>query len=199
MRRSVGLLAAIAFQVAWLVSAPVRAIEFISGYGDGTCVSGMVTASSSAMTFQADYCIGRIKGNDAASGGDPLMSLLEGGVFGDHDWTFLGKSDESGSGIDASHGRTSGYWWLHPGLSISGPFVISFKHGNGWSAYFFEDVMNVRYGYFQLPWLKNGKDLALSHVSLFVGSSVPPIPLPATILLFLAGLAALPLARRRQS
>ncbi|GAB4125330.1 MAG: hypothetical protein Kow00104_10070 [Rhodothalassiaceae bacterium] len=199
MRRSVGLLAAIAFQVTWLVSAPVHAIEFISGYGNGTCVSGTVTASSSAMTFQADYCIGRIKGNDAASGGDPLMSLLEGGVFGDHDWTFFGKSDDPNSDIGATHDVTSGTWWLHPGLSISGPFVISFKHGNGWSAYFFESVANVRYGTFTLPWLKNGKDLALSHVSLFVGNSVPPIPLPATILLFLAGLAALPLARRRRS
>lgn len=179
-----------------IFSVPAEATTFAGTYGDGTCVNGDVTASSLSVTYDATSCIGRIEGNDAAEGGDPLMGLLEDGVFGDYEWEFLGKSDDSPPAFAADHDETSGEWWLNAGDVINGPFAISFKHGSGWSAFYFESVVGVTHGAFTLPYLESGGERELSHASLFVVNQVT-IPAPGGLVLFAAGLAVFAAFRRR--
>lgn len=191
-----GILTAIALML--FVASPSYATTY-AGVGDMSCLSGNVAANTSSGSVLADMCIGRMSGNDAKNGGYPLMGMLnDDDVFGDYDWVFMGKSDEGD--FYADENKKSGTWSLLSGaLPINGPFAISFKHGNGFSVYFFENALAVTSGTFSLPGSgRKNKVFALSHASLFITTKVTSIPLPAASLLFGAGLFGYGLMRRRQ-
>ncbi len=104
------------------------------------------------------------EGNDTGSG-DPLLTALKAGsLFSGFDtsafeWSILGKSDEGGSGVFAVE-KPTGSWSVSSG--ITGPFVVSLKAGNEYSAYYFNNVTEaINSGTFSTA---NGKDL--SHMTI---------------------------------
>ncbi len=166
------------------------------------CESGSVTfdlVGGGAMS--ATDCIGQFGGNDAqGDGSGALFDQLSTGVFnGITDWDFIGKSDSGGGllNFDVDSDGTVGNWSVDS--SINGPFVISLKAGNYWSAYFFESAEDVLGG----SWITNGVatnkqgvPLGLSHATLFVADVpdvVKDIPEPASAAAL--GLVALGAAR----
>jgi hypothetical protein len=150
------------------------------------CDAGYVTAFGLGS---ASACVGSFAGNDAqGDGSGALFEELSSGVFGGiTDWDFVGKSDEDGGALkfDVDSNSTLGNWSVDS--AISGPFVISLKAGNSWSAYFFDSAQDVLGG----SWItdgvatnKQGVPLGLSHATLFV-ADVPDggkteVPEPAT-------------------
>ncbi|MGP1384623.1 MAG: PEP-CTERM sorting domain-containing protein [Thainema sp.] len=161
-----------------------------------TSTSSSVSCESGSVTFDlvgggstnATSCIGQFGGNDAqGDGSGALFDQLSSGVFnGITDWDFIGKSDEGGGllNFDVDSNGTAGNWSIDS--SIDGPFVISLKAGNYWSAYFFESADDVLGG----SWItdgvatnKRGIPLGLSHATLFVANVedvVKDIPEPTT-------------------
>lgn len=161
-----------------------------------TTTSSTVSCESGSVTFdligggsmKATDCIGQFTGNDAQGGGSgALFDQLSTGVFnGITDWDFIGKTDEGGGllNFDVDSDGTAGNWSVDS--SIKGPFVISLKAGNYWSAYFFESAEDVLGG----SWItdgvatnKRGIPLGLSHATLFVANTpdvVKDIPEPAS-------------------
>lgn len=188
-----------------------QAAEIVAGgLGDGSCGNATVTAheaSGAVVNFKS--CIGRLAGNDAKGDGDPLLLLLnDEDIFGATDWIFFGKSDGNAPAFLASNDQTSGTWSLwDDAASIAGPFVISFKHGNGFSAFFFDDLISVRGGDFALsPALsgggRNNRVNALSHASVFLSpttSTITAVPLPATLVFLGFGLILLGFLGGRRS
>lgn len=96
------------------------------------CTASSVTAFGLGA---ATHCIGSVSGNDAQENGSgALFDRLSTGVFNNlKTWEFVGKSDAGD--FETSSGN-SGSWNIADG--ITGPFVLSLKAGNSWSAYFFE-------------------------------------------------------------
>ncbi|GEQ96424.1 hypothetical protein JCM17844_00610 [Iodidimonas gelatinilytica] len=166
---------------------------------DTSCTTGNATVvDASGVSVGFSSCIGRISGNDAARGGALMLGMLnDDDVFGDLDWVFAGKSDSGDFWAD--EGEDYGHWGLFAGLApISGPFVVSFKHGNGFSAYFFDGVTSVKGGWFSLPVTRaNGRTNALSHASLFLAQTTS-IPEPLSLALFGFGLMGLVVVQRRR-
>lgn len=190
--------------MAGMLLAPISA-EAKSSKGGGndknqdtqeTSTSSTVSCESGSVTFDlisggstsATSCIGQFGGNDAqGDGSGALFDQLSSGVFnGITDWDFIGKSDGDGGllNFDVDSDGTAGNWTVDS--SIDGPFVISLKAGNYWSAYFFESAEDVLSG----SWItdgvatnKQGIPLGLSHATLFVANVddvVKDIPEPTT-------------------
>ncbi|GAK33388.1 hypothetical protein AQ1_01278 [alpha proteobacterium Q-1] len=207
---SLHLVAAV-IMVLGLVPVKSQATEIVAGgLGDGSCGNATVTAheaSGAVVNFKS--CVGRLAGNDATGDGDPLLSLLnDEDIFGATDWIFFGKSDGNNPAFLASTDQTSGIWSLWDDTAaIAGPFVISFKHGNGFSAFFFDDLISVRGGDFALSSAlsgggRNNRVNALSHASVFLSpttSTTVAVPLPATLVFLGFGLILLGLLGGRRS
>jgi hypothetical protein len=134
-----------------------------------SCSSGSVTADGFGS---ATACAGSFSGNDTGAG-NPMLTSLNGGLFsdivGNLSWSLLGKSDDGNASFTASNDQTSGTWSVLS--AITGPFVISFKAGNSYSAYLFDSNTAITSGTFNTLGVSvNGRGNAqdLSHASIFV-------------------------------
>lgn len=157
------------------------------------CSAGDVTAFGLGSSSS---CIGAFTGNDAqGDGSGALFDQLSTGVFNNiTNWEFVGKSDEGA--FDVSSGNT-GTWSIE--TALTGPFVLSLKAGNAWSAYFFEgssDPFAVLGG----TWNTNGVSVNgnrnardISHATIYrAANNTPPdtspVPEPSAALgLFAVG------------
>lgn len=170
-----------------------------------TCSVSDVTATGYG---NADSCAGYFDGNDDGAQGT-LDGMLDNNLFGNFgDWSQVGKSDQGGSGVTANNNQTSGVWSVLEALT--GPFVVSVKAGNSYSAYFFEntDSLDIFGGTFSTAGVKpvgRGNTPGLSHLSVWTpeggnqGGDPTDVPEPASILGLgiLAG-AATTLKRKKQ-
>lgn len=156
-------------------------------------------ADSAATIGNAGYldCVGAFSGNvmGDASEADHLTSVWGG------DWTWLGKSDDAGSGpfVAGYDGVISGT--LVFDAPIQGLFVLAIKGGPSYSYYEFDggtggigslsfDTLGVAKG--------NGKaGPGLSHFGLYVQSI--PVPEPQTYALMLAGFGLIGFMLRARS
>ncbi len=208
--------------------------------GGGMCDVMDVTYKFGATNKNASACAGQFTSpnNDATSGGDPLLGFLNNGdldtiftpmvvpAVSSYTWSYAGKEETPGGAFDAGTvdagfdatpdaGVQSGEWSVSDTTPLSGPFVISAKGGNGWSVYFFDNLMfdpmdgGVLMGNWTTSGLENngGNQPQLSHISLFtteLGNPPPPppdpsfMPEPGTIALLGLGLAGLGFAARRR-
>lgn len=139
-----------------------------------SCSSGSVTADGFGA---ATACAGSFSGNDTGEK-STLLSELNGGLFkdivGDLSWSLFGKSDDNDMSFTASNDQTSGVWSVLS--AITGPFVISFKAGNSYSAYLFDAKTPITSGTFDTLGVSvNGRGNArdLSHASLFIANVGP--------------------------
>lgn len=149
-----------------------------------SCSSGSVTATGIGG---ATTCAGSFDGNDTQ--GDSLLNALNGGLFqsvvGNVTWSLFGKSDDGNSSFTAQNGATSGTWQVLE--AITGPFVISLKAGNSYSAYLFDGKTPVTSGTFETLGVsvnRRGNAQALSHASIFVAQmddDVADVPEPASV------------------
>lgn len=144
------------------------------------CSAGSVTALGLGASTS---CIGSFTGNDAQNNGSgDLIDKLSTGVFkGITDWQFVGKSDEGAfSTTFENSSGTSGNWSIATG--ITGPFVLSLKASNSWSAYFFENLaaLEVLGGTWETKGVSTngqGKAQALSHATIYRAVvDTPPEP-----------------------
>ncbi|MBW4653032.1 MAG: PEP-CTERM sorting domain-containing protein [Kaiparowitsia implicata GSE-PSE-MK54-09C] len=150
--------------------APSNSVEAV--------VSDLCSTSDVSVTggIFATACKGSFSGNDTGAE-SPLQTLLNDGLFedtvGSGSWNLFGKSDEGG--FFADNGSSTGSWSLLGGAKLSGPFVISLKAGNAYSAYLFNNVGEVTAGFFDTVGVSTsgngtmGRDL--SHASLFTFQS----------------------------
>ncbi|MCY6493031.1 hypothetical protein [Leptolyngbya sp. GGD] len=148
------------------------------------CSAGSVTAFGLGASTS---CIGSFTGNDAqGDGSGDLVDKLSTGVFnGITNWQFVGKSDAGAfnTTFDNSSG-TSGNWSIAAG--ITGPFVLSLKASNSWSAYFFENLaaLEVFSGTWETQGVstnRRGIAQALSHATIYravVDTPEPPTSVP---------------------
>lgn len=157
-------------------------------------VAGSYTCSLTDVVPGATACSGAWQGNDVAPEANLADTLAELANLSAGTWTYIGKSDDAGSGPFTSNpGGTSGTLTLD--APYSGTFAVSLKSSNEFSLYVWEDVMNVSSFTFDL-----GDTNGLSHASLFTSDRVipGPIPEPSTYALMLAGLGAVGLVARRR-
>lgn len=141
-----------------LSAVPAKALD---------CSAGTVTAIGLGASSS---CIGSFTGNDAqGDGSGALFDQLSTGVFdGITDWAFVGKSDAGA--FDVSSGN-SGTWSVD--TALTGPFVLSLKASNSWSAYFFDgssDPFSVLGGTWSTAGVSvngNGKAQDLSHATIY--------------------------------
>ncbi len=153
--------------------------------GAAQCNAGNVTLALGASSQSSLACIGSFDGNDTGAQGNLLNELnsidftsSEWDVFSIDEstisgWEILAKSDEGGSGLTADNGSTSGSWsFNNSGSTIDGPFVLSLKASNSWSAYFFDNYQQAATalaGSFETDGVstnKKGKAQALSHATI---------------------------------
>ncbi|MEO0487962.1 MAG: PEP-CTERM sorting domain-containing protein [Cyanobacteria bacterium J06659_2] len=139
------------------------------------CEAGTVTALGLGSSSS---CIGAFSGNDTGSG-NALLNELETGVFdGITEWEILDKSDSGSNQTTADNGSTSGNWNFND--SIEGPFVVSLKASNSWSAYYFDTYESYTSlsGTFETVGVSTngrGNPRALSHLT-FARAVVTPTP-----------------------
>lgn len=156
-------------------------------------------ADSAATVGNAGYvdCAGAFGGNvmgDASEAG--YLTSVWGG-----DWTWLGKSDDAGSGPFAAgyDGVTSGT--LVFDAPIQGLFVLAIKGGPTYSYYAFDGGANgVGSLSFDTLGVAKGNGTAgpgLSHFGLYVQSV--PVPEPQTYALMLAGFGLIGFMLRARS
>ncbi|TVQ56635.1 MAG: PEP-CTERM sorting domain-containing protein [Spirulina sp. DLM2.Bin59] len=106
-------------------------------WGSTDCTAGSVGLLDYAACVTA-------AGNDAfgPTGGPLLDGLRSGTLFSGIDtsvfeWSFM-KSDDAGSPLVAGSDATGS--WSLAGMNLTGPFVVSLKAGNEFSAYYFNNV-----------------------------------------------------------
>ncbi|HIK15152.1 MAG TPA: PEP-CTERM sorting domain-containing protein [Leptolyngbyaceae cyanobacterium M33_DOE_097] len=158
------------------------------GFSVTNCANGSVTAGGLGFSD----CAGTFTGNDTGSG-DPLLTALMGGLFEGYSsaegtWSLYGKSDDGKGNLIAGNGLTSGTWNVSE--AITGPFVMSLKASNFYSAYLFDESFgSVTGGTFNTSGVaqkSGGGSPGLSHGSLFVFTpNTKPstaVPEPFTIL-----------------
>ncbi len=101
------------------------------------CSNGLVTAGGSDFTA----CEGAFVGNDTDAE-NTFLTALNNGLFADFTdasiWLLWGKSDADNFAAD--QGKTDGRWGLLGADSLTGPFVLSLKASNTFSAYLFTDA-----------------------------------------------------------
>ncbi|RZM82728.1 hypothetical protein [Leptolyngbya iicbica] len=136
------------------------------------CSSALVTAGGANFAT----CQGAFTGNDTGAQ-SAFLTALNDGLFADFteasDWSLWGKSDEGD--FTADQGEVAGTWSLLNMDSLTGPFVLSLKSSNAFSAYLFTDATTVTDGTFSTLGVSTnakGKPQALSHASIFVPASV---------------------------
>lgn len=165
-----------------------------AAFSSTTCNVNSVTADGFGA---ATACKGSFEGNDTGNNGE-LLSDLNGGLFanvvGDLEWSLLGKSDQNGSGVLADNDSTKGVWSVLE--AITGPFVISLKAGDFYSAYLFNSSKAITSGTFNTFSVavnqNNGKSPALSHASIFVANpGNPPVDVPEPATLMALGMVAI--------
>ncbi|MBW4527812.1 MAG: PEP-CTERM sorting domain-containing protein [Phormidium tanganyikae FI6-MK23] len=169
------------FLPASLFAVGLLSLPSLPASAAALCTAGTVTASGLGSSTS---CIGAFSGNDAQGNGTgALFDQLSTGVFsGITNWTFVGKSDEGA--FTAPDTSSSGNWSIATG--ITGPFVLSLKAGNAWSAYFFENVNNLAVlgGTWETDGVStNQRGIAqdLSHATIYravVDTPPPPKPIP---------------------
>ncbi|MFE4105506.1 hypothetical protein [Almyronema epifaneia] len=120
------------------------------------CNAGTVSFSLGASGQDALACIGSFSGNDTGAQGTLLSELnsidftsSEWDIFSIDEstisgWEILAKSDDAGSGLISNNGGTAGAWsFNNTDGDIDGPFVLSLKASNSWSAYFFDNYQQA--------------------------------------------------------
>lgn len=155
--------------IAAIAALPGVAADFNGLQSTGLdCSSSLVTAGGSDFTA----CQGAFKGNDTGAK-SALLEALNGGLFDEFTepgtWSLWGKSDEGQ--FFAEQGNTSGTWNLLNGDSLTGPFVLSLKASNAYSAYLFNEGTEILGGTFSTGGVstnRKGKAQDLSHASIFV-------------------------------
>jgi hypothetical protein len=171
-------------------------------------LNGMLTS------IDATDCAGTFAGNDTGNTGT-LISNLNGGIFAGfiNNWSVFGKSDESGSGVDAEEDQVTGDWAVNFLPSKYSVFAVSLKAATEYAVYLF-DLRNLpatetAAGAFNMLGLltpanpnnptKPRNTPELSHLTIAVYDDAPaPVPLPAAGWLLVAGLGALAAVRRRK-
>lgn len=193
----------------------------------GASLSNAAGLSKDDMSFNglaASDCYGIGAINDSAAAINGLMAWQD--PVGD--WALLAKTDPDSSvgtntlsGIDftlSASGGTSGTWTLsafdtngpaYANLPLYMDFVAVLKAGNGYAAYFFDDVTvgGSNDGTWTIAFTNKGGQIPdLSHLSLYTrlgaDGSIPPIPEAETYAMMLAGLGLVGLMahrRRRQA
>lgn len=193
-------------RLSW-VGAAVAALALAPAAHAALTSTGL--SCSAGTTFDAFSptpvaCSGAWEGNDANQQADLLAQLSTDfaayvGPLG-AEYTFLGKSDDAGSGPFTSNpdGATSGV--LTFDTAQTGLFAISLKAGNAFSVYLFDGgttgLGSVSFSTLGVQVNGQGMPAGLSHAALI---GVTPIPEPASMALTLAGLAGIgAVARRRR-
>ncbi|MEW5967325.1 MAG: PEP-CTERM sorting domain-containing protein [Pseudomonadota bacterium] len=194
---------------------------FANTYCSDASYSGTLAATD--MTFNnaaASDCYGATSGNDNAAAINGLTAWQD--PIGN--WALLAKTEPGAntntlSGIHftlSASGATAGTWTLsatdtngpdYANLPVFMDFVGVLKAGNGFAAYFFDDVEvgAVNSGTWTIAFTnRGGQTPDLSHLSLYtrvgLDGAIPPIPEAETYAMMLAGLGLVGLmARRRRS
>jgi hypothetical protein len=187
----------------------VAATFVILGAGSASALScsanGVVIKLDEGANADAIRC--NVDGNDVGNKGEAL-DLLNGGFLAgfEDDWEFVGKSDDSDSGVIADNGSSSGDWSFT--TPVTGVFAITLKAAPGFSAYAFNIDFDAVSGKFDtaLAYLsggKSGKGAGLSHLSLFKFTGEVPddsitgsLPLPAGAWLMLSFIGGFGVLRR---
>lgn len=115
--------------------------------------------------------------------------------FGGTGWYVLGKSEDPFPFVGNVTSNSGTLWLDNPPGLLDGPFAITLKAGNAYTAFYFgalvADVIGFKFNTFDAM-LRNppaNAGLGLSHASIFVPTSIPPdgepsVPEPASLMVF---------------
>lgn len=151
-------------------------------------------ADTSFSALASSSCRGSFTGNINGNASETTYLQSQfGGSF-----TYLGKSDDAGSGPFTSNPTVSTNGTLTFDSPLAGSFVIGLKAANNYSYYLFNAASPVSSLTFDstagVATNQNGIAQNLSHAALYVQA----VPEPQTYGLMLAGLAALGFMVRRR-
>ncbi|WP_018412013.1 PEP-CTERM sorting domain-containing protein [Methyloversatilis thermotolerans] len=147
----------------------------------------------------ASACFGSFANNiNGASSETSYLASVLGGT-----WTVVGSSDSSGFGPFSSQPAGSTGVTLDFDSALSGRFVIGIKAANQYSYYYFEASTPVTSlsvdSTAGIALNKKGIAQDVSHVVLYSGGALAPVPEPAGWALFAAGLGVMAVIARRRT
>ncbi|MEA5418143.1 PEP-CTERM sorting domain-containing protein [Spirulina sp. CCNP1310] len=157
------------------------------GGGGGSASTDCAAGGVGLLEYAA--CV-TASGNDVGDKGTLLSGLQSGSLFSGFDtsafeWSVVGKSDEGNNPLSAGK-KSTGSWSLS-GLNLTGPFVVSLKAGNEYSAYYFNNVTEaINSGTFSTA---NGKDLSHMTIAAATTPGTPSTGTPEPFSMIGAGLA----------
>ena len=178
------------------LAAPASAALSATGLAcDASCVYAAFSPTPLA-------CSGAWTGNDANQQADLLAQVatdFESVVGAGATYTWLGKSDDAGSGPFASNPTTTG-GTLTFDTAQTGFFAVSLKAGNAFSVYLFDGgaagLTSIDFTTLGVQVNGQGNAADLSHAALI---SVTPVPEPTALALMLAGLGGIGAVVRRRT
>jgi PEP-CTERM motif len=180
--------------------ASMPALAVTVEVGPGT-VAGLTSAGGcldSSLSPEATACFGVVSGNNlgnSAPGADATINFIN------TVWTGVDTSavNTVNGPLDADAGLAG--FQIDLGTSFSGDVVLALKQANGFSLYFYDDLVGTQYITFtDNDGFGGTGNLGISHFTQYGGELVPGIPEPQTYALMLAGLAAVGfMARRRRA
>jgi hypothetical protein len=178
-------------------SLPAQAVTVEVGPGT---VAGLTSAGGcldSSLSPEATACFGVVAGNNLGNSGPGADAVIN---FINTTWTGVDTTSISTVNGPADASADPGYQ-LDLGSSFSGDLVLALKQGDGFSLYFYDNVVGTQFITFtDNDGFGGNGNLDISHFTQYGGELVPGIPEPQTYALMLAGLAAVGfMARRRRA